>query len=467
MSESATLVLRASPRRGPELAWVADLLLERWLGLNWRFEPHASPLVELQASGGSVVWPDMFFAGADARWLTPQSLPGPPLANWPLPDPALCQRIGHDSLPIVCGDGRFESGAARVRLPIDITGSAFLLLSRYEEAVAGAPQDRHGRFPGRASLMQRAGLALRPLVDELVELLWWALAPLAPGLQRARPMPGVWISCDVDQPFAPSGAAAALRMAASTLVNERSPRLACQLLLNAAASRMGIRRFDPCDTFDWMLDANERAGHRMTFFFLSLQRPQRIDCDYELGQPRIASLIDRIVRRGHEIGLHGSYRSAGDATRLAAELAGLKAAAACAGSAQQQFGARQHYLRWRTPDAARALDALGAQGLAWDSTLGFADVAGFRCGTSRRYPLFDLLQRRALGLIERPLVAMEATVVSHAYLGLGHSRQALELLLGLKRSCARFGGEFSLLWHNSNLGHPAAREMYRALIAPP
>jgi GNAT superfamily N-acetyltransferase len=183
-----------------------------------------------------------------------------------------------------------------------------------------------------------------------------------------------------------------------------------------------------------------------------------------LTEPRIAALLARIVSRGHQIGLHGSYGSAFDPLALARELAELKIAAARAGSSQTRFGARQHYLRWGTPATARALAALD---LAHDSTLGFSDVAGFRCGTCHPYRLWDVQAGAALNLVERPLALMEVTVTSPDYLNLGLGAAAVDLMRDIKRRCAHFGGEFSLLWHNSNLTEPRSREIYEELIGPP
>ena len=93
-------------------------------------------------------------------------------------------------------------------------------------------------------------------------------------------------------------------------------------------------------------------------------------------------------------------------------------------------------------------------------------MAGFRCGTCHPYPLFDLIGRRALGLVERPLVMMEATVLSPTYMDLGYGERALSLMMQLRQTCRHFGGEFSLLWHSSNFGAAYARTMYEALIQP-
>lgn len=460
-----TVIIRTAARRFAEFAWVCDVIFSRWLGLAYSIEIHDEPFVEIEVGHGRVRWTDVFFDKADACWLQPESLPSLPCRRVSLVDKTLQERIGQPDVAELFGDARFERSGLDLHLPVDITGSAFFLLSRYEEAVSGVAIDRHGRFRGSASVMHREGLALRPLVDEWVELLWWALQQVAPFLERKVRVPCVWVSCDVDVPYSPGAKSLALglRQTASDLVNHRSWRQAGRTLLNAAASRVGVVRSDPFDTFDWMLDLLEQAGHRATFFFLSVIKPERIDGCYELGEARVAALLRRIVQRGHEVGLHGSYYSVDSFDQLAHELDGLRRAIAREGGTQTVFGGRQHYLRWRMPDTARKLDALG---LAYDSTLGFADIAGFRCGTCHVYPLFDFVERRPLALIERPLVLMEATVVSPTYLGLGCGPQARALMMGIRDSCRRFGGEFSLLWHNSNFGFPGARELYEELIQP-
>ncbi len=461
------LELRVPPRRRPEREWVAQVLFDRWLGLPVRLVEETREDVELRLPGGAVVsWADDFFARHDARWLAEGGVPAGAPASFALPDPALAARIGESALPRWFGDGRFERGEGRLRLPIDVTGSAFFMLSRYEEAAAGAARDRHGRPPGHASVAHRAGLALRPLVDEWVELLWWAMAQLAPALQRQPRPPATWISCDVDAPYSPGlkGARAWLRQAAVHLVAERRPRRAAATLANAALARFGVTRFDPFDTFDWMLEENERAGHRVTFFFLAVKHPVRIDGYHAIDEPRIGALMKRIVERGHEVGLHGSYRSVEDPALLPRELADLRAAIERAGGDATRVGARQHYLRWRPDDTARRLAALG---FAYDSTLAFPDVAGFRCGTSHAYPLFDLAVRAPLALEERPLVLMETTVVDRGYLGLGCGDEAAALMHRLREKCHRFGGTFSLLWHNSNFFDGRARALYRSLLQRP
>ena len=460
-----TLIIRAPLHREAELAWVSSVIFDHWLGLDYRLETHEQSCVEVHVGQKYVRWKDIFLAKADRCWLQPESLPSRDTSLWETPDDALRTSVGQTHLAQIFGDGHFDARSDAVHLPIDITGSIFFLLTRYEEAICGAVLDKHGRFPGRSTVAHRAGLALRPLVDEWVELLWWSLKKMAPQLQRKPRMPKVWVSCDVDAPYSPGSKSwpLAMRQTASDLWNHRSPRQAGRTLLNAVASRLGITRFDPYDTFEWMLNANENSGNRVSFFFLSVLKPAHIDGCYELGEPRISQLMRSILQRGHEIGLHGSYASADQPDKLANELGRLRLAILQAGGDPSRIGGRQHYLRWRMDGTAHALNSVE---LAYDSTLGFPDIAGFRCGTCHTFPIFDLFRSEQLSLWERPLVLMEVTVTSPTYLNHGHGDDARNLMMNLRESCRHFGGEFSVLWHNSNLVDPEARELYKALIQP-
>jgi hypothetical protein len=98
-------------------------------------------------------------------------------------------------------------------------------------------------------------------------------------------------------------------------------------------------------------------------------------------------------------------------------------------------------------------------GLDYDSTLGFADHVGFRCGTCHEFPVFNLRTRSPLRLRERPLVAMDTTLLAPQYMAL-RPEQAIEWIERLSSTCRRFGGTFSLLWHNSSLIESWQRGIY-------
>jgi hypothetical protein len=102
-------------------------------------------------------------------------------------------------------------------------------------------------------------------------------------------------------------------------------------------------------------------------------------------------------------------------------------------------------------------------GLDYDSTLGFADHVGFRCGTYHEFPVFNLSTRSPLRLRERPLVAMDTTLLAPQYMAL-RPEQAIEWIERLSSTCRRFGGTFSLLWHNTNLVQAWQGRLYLKIL---
>jgi hypothetical protein len=212
-----------------------------------------------------------------------------------------------------------------------------------------------------------------------------------------------------------------------------------------------------------MMDAAERAGNGPITFYVKAGASHPVhDRLYSLDEPVVSAMLQRIAERGHRIGLHPSFETYRDAGLIAVEADRLRQALERLEIDQPEgLGARQHFLRWATPLTAQSYEAAG---LAHDSSLTFADLPGFRCGTSRHFPLFDVSQRRKLAVIERPLVVMEDSV--QYYMGAGrHSEAAFEHMMRLKDVCRRTRGSFSLLWHNSNILTRADKRHYTALVA--
>jgi hypothetical protein len=107
-----------------------------------------------------------------------------------------------------------------------------------------------------------------------------------------------------------------------------------------------------------------------------------------------------------------------------------------------------HYLRWSQSEILAIFNDVG---LNYDSTLGYADVPGFRCGTCFEYPAFDPCALSILKLRIRPLIVMECSAISDKYMGLGTGDSVLNQFIKLKDRCKKVNGCFALLWHNSFL----------------
>ncbi len=67
---------------------------------------------------------------------------------------------------------------------------------------------------------------------------------------------------------------------------------------------------------------------------------------------------------------------------------------------------------------------------------------GFRCGTCREFPVFDLRTRKALRLLERPLIAMDVTLLSQKYMAL-QPKRALDWIERLSDACHLLEGTFT------------------------
>lgn len=140
----------------------------------------------------------------------------------------------------------------------------------------------------------------------------------------------------------------------------------------------------------------------------------------------------------------------------------LRIACKTAGVEQEEFGGRMHYLRWEQPTTLQAWEDAG---MAYDTTLSYADRPGFRCGTCLEYPAFNAASQQQLNIRVRPLISMECSVIADRYMNLGYTPEALEKFLELKQKCRAVNGCFALLWHNSHFANQEDFEMYKQVLA--
>jgi hypothetical protein len=175
------------------------------------------------------------------------------------------------------------------------------------------------------------------------------------------------------------------------------------------------------------------------FYFMATE-PGLPDNTYDLASGLVQRAIKDLCDRGFEIGFHAGYHTLNDPDRLAVEKARLDKVLG-----QETLGGRQHFLRFQAPNTWRHWEQVG---LAYDSTMAYADHEGFRCGTCHPFRPFDVEQDREMRLWERPLVVMDGSL--RDYRGLTPD-QGKARIMELAQRCRQVGGEFSLLWHNSSL----------------
>lgn len=451
-----------------ERAYVLDVVLGDMLGVPYAARVTGRRDVRIRLAGDDrrreVLLPDVLFAAPRDAWLTAATLPAEPLHRV---DARLLGPGGERParLPVVYGHGRSGEGVqrteGRLRCAVDVLGSAFFMLTRYEEVVR-AERDEHERFPAVASLAARSAFLDRPIVDEYADLLWAALSECWPGLQRRPTSYRVHLTHDVDHPFATVGVGAGtvIRQAAGDVVRRGEARLAGRRLRSFGAARRGELGFDPFNTHGFLMDVSERHGLRASFYFLAGSGEGDYAAAYRLDDPPIARLLTAVARRGHEVGLHGSYAALRDTTQLRLEYQRLRAAARRLRIEQERWGGRQHYLRWQSPATWAGWESAG---LDYDASAGFAQLPGFRTGTCREHAVFDVVGGRRLRLRERPLhIMMDTTLLQHMRLT---RDEAAQVVLRFADCCRVHAGDLFLLCHNSSLVRARDREWYRSIVA--
>jgi len=103
--------------------------------------------------------------------------------------------------------------------------------------------------------------------------------------------------------------------------------------------------------------------------------------------------------------------------------------------------------------------------------MGYADVAGFRLGTSHPVFWINPEDKRISGLILHPLTAMDCTLSDPKYMGMSYE-EAQVYCLQLCEQVRQANGEVVLLWHNDRVAEapylsPAdnwQRKLFKSLI---
>lgn len=446
-----------------EAQWTCGVLFNEFLGIDFEVCRGSAPNAKLSYQGRTIEIPYTFFNTAGGNWHGHHTLPKLPLAGWDVAASGLTVPLVEQPLPVLFGKPELEITENTIIFGVDILGTVFFMLSRYEEAVL-PDRDNHDRFEATTSIAYRARFLDRPIVDEYVEVLWEAIKRLWPRLKRKVRHPRTLVSCDVDAPYVcPCDSPLSLiKRLGGDAIKRRSLPMAWQTL---TSNMPGKKRDLSCDphmkALDWIMNVNEKAGNQVAFYFITAHSHPTLDGCYNMDEPVIRDLLRRIAVRGHEIGLHASYNTYQDAVQTKREADVLRRVMKEEGIEQNAIGGRQHFLRWQTPETARNWDAAG---MNYDSTLSFAECPGFRCGTCHEFPMYDVVARSALNLRQRPLIVMECSVIDERYLGLGYSEEAVNLMLDFKNKCYRFSGDFTLLWHNSHFTTEKDNEFYLKMI---
>ncbi|MBK6931241.1 MAG: polysaccharide deacetylase family protein [Saprospirales bacterium] len=411
-----------------EKVYALSVLLDDLLGIPFEWTVDAEkPHYRLHLPNGTMlILEDHFFEKhTDGNYL---ALAAVPAAALTLPHPFDANEVIFG----IFGRSHFSLENQLTVCGIDLVASAFFMLSRWEEYVR-PERDDYGRFPAASALAVRDGFIDRPVVNEYAALLLQLFHRLGWYPQKKPALLRLHLSHDVDHPLLWWSVADRLRTLAGSIFQRKNLREAAWWL----SERIPLQQ-DPYDIFEAWMDFSEKNGLVSHFNFLGERQPGA-DAYYPLQHPFVKRLLQRIAARGHGIGFHPSLEAFAQAETFRRELESLRRAAP-----GPVTSGRQHYLCFSPPHTWQLwADA----GLAWDSTLGYPEAEGFRCGICQEFPVFNFLTRQVLPLREKPLIAMDVTLANYRRYT---PEQAYDRLQALRRNVEIHGGEFALLWHNSS-----------------
>lgn len=408
-----------------EIYYSVHCLLKVFLEIDFEIDFAVTPNVAIHVNEKQLVIANSFFKHNDLDIL---------LSSANIPDNVVDSVIQFNDkkFPIVSvfGDSVLEFKKNQVYLSSDIIASTFFMLTRWEEHAVQV-RDEHNRFVHTSALAVKEKFIGRPIVNEYVEFIWEIIKYLGYNGARGERKFKIVPTHDVDVPFKWNSLLSYFRSSISQIKNRRFNELISQTKCVLAGK-------DAFDTFDMLMTLSEGHNVKSHFFFMS-GGATKYDGRYDIKDTRVVKLIDKILDRGHLVGIHPSYDTCEDKEMLEIEIQNLKNVV----GEEVGFG-RQHYLRFSVPKTWQIWDDLG---LKWDSSMTYANVPGFRCGVCYGFPVYDFLKREMLDIQERPTVVMETTLTH--YMG-REIEESIEICRNLKNEVKKYNGEFVFLWHNSS-----------------
>jgi hypothetical protein len=288
------LTVLIPPNFQPERTYIISVLLDEFLGLEYAVEIAEISEILIKNGDDQLLYiADTFFGQDATKWLMPDSLPIQPLN--------MCPITVNNSIPVIFGTeiingSLLQQSETTLRLGLDVFGSCFFMLTRYEEVVK-PERDKFDRFPATASLAYQNNFLDRPIVNEYLEIFWSCLKLLWPKLEKKQHSFKTHVSHDVDEPFlyAGTGFARLIRRCAGDIIRRGSLWAIGQTVSDWYQINQGKSQLDPYNTFDQIMDISEEHNLKSAFYFITDHTAGVIDGFYNLRDPLIRDLLRKIL----------------------------------------------------------------------------------------------------------------------------------------------------------------------------
>lgn len=418
----------------PEKKYIIDVIFNEFLGLSYKINIKNVKNYEIVLENdNTIIIKDHFFNNLveKEQYLSSKNIP------------KTCKFIKktpliENNIPIIFGKDLLNVSNNKITCEIDIFASSFFMLTRWEEHV-NIERDIHNRFPLKESFAYKNKFYDTPVVNEYVEILWNMLAYLDCKQERKKRKFNIILTHDVDYPL--FSTRNIFKTVGVDLIVRKSFSNAYSSFRSIIKGRINSSS-DLFNTFGYLMELSEKYNLKSHFFFMSAKK-SKYDYGYSLKNRFIKNLFVEIKKRGHIIGFHPGYDTYNNYKKWKEELDLLSKF-----TSQKIVCGRQHFLRF---DPFSTWQIWEDNNMEWESSLGYPEKEGFRCGTCFEYSVFNIHKRKKLILKEKPLIAMDGGI---NYGGKNVSGEIIERALKIKNTIKKFNGDFILLWHNSSFNIP-------------
>lgn len=315
-------------------------------------------------------------------------------------------------------------------LPFDPFAASFYLVSRYEEYIPFIA-DEHNRFPAHENILYKHNCLNVPVVNAYAGFLESLIKEANPKVEFKKPSYRFINSIDIDNAAAylGKGIFRVLGSYGQDLIS-----LNFREMYSRTRTLFGIDR-DPFETFDYVLNLQEKYGYNSIYFALFSRLGQ-----YDRSLTRYSQRLHRYLKGIAdfcEVGIHPSYRSNDDANLLEEELLSLERVLK-----KDVTKSRQHFLKLNFPKTYRNLLEME---ITDDYSMGFAAESGFRAGICTPFRFYDLEQEIETPLLVHPFPFMDGTYIYYKHMS---PQEAWPEISNYIDTYKKYGGEFIPVWHN-------------------
>lgn len=342
--------------------------------------------------------------------------------------------------PVLPANIRITSKGNNIIFHDDIITSTFFLLSRYDEFRQPDAVDTFHRFLSGRSFLGSHGLMQTPIIDIYTEIIYQKLNQPIPHRQQH-----LYLTHDIDTISHYHRLVGFCGGIFRTLFKNFEGKESFSTII---ASAVNIKN-DPAYTFQQIADIDSKyVNHKsMASEIIYFIKPNRAHNRYD----RPAYHLKSVPKLSGTIGYHSLYETFDNVALLTKPQT----------SKIPHKYHRSHYLRILPPTQMH--NYINA-GITDDFSICYADVPGFRLGTTRPSKAINPANAQVLSLTLHPLSVMDTTLIDSRYLNLDYEH-ALNLCLSLFETINKHQGDITLLFHNNSFANPMIAKLYPELLS--